>query len=130
MSIWESSLLPYKSPKHYLFERIQRQKLIFNTLPERKEKMFSQFTKSNDPLDLTCRPKIKNRDLPLRLQQPPLLQRLKKTTFKFLKLFIIIGIFLFVVIMAFGDGTRAKKALTWCLHEVSSLSVDGNSRHS
>lgn len=73
--------------------------------------MFSLFTKSNDAMDLTCLPKIRNRDLPLQLQQPPLLQRLKRTTLNFLKISVIFGIVLFVVIMSFGDGTRAKQAL-------------------
>ena len=73
--------------------------------------MFSLFTKSNNAMDLTCLPKIRNRDLPLQLQQPPLLQRLKRTTLSFLKISVIFGIVLFVVIMSFGDGTRAKQAL-------------------
>jgi len=56
-------------------------------------------------------PKVKNRDLPWQLQQPPLLQRLKRKIFNFLRIFFITGAFLFVVIMAFGDGTSAKRTL-------------------
>jgi hypothetical protein len=74
--------------------------------------MFSLFTKSKSAIDLeTCRPKVKNRDLPWQLQQPPLMERLKRKTFIFLKIFFITGTFLFVVIMSFGDGTSAKRAL-------------------
>ena len=62
-------------------------------------------------MDLTYPPKIRNRDLPLQLRQPPLLQRLKRKIISILRLFFIIGIFLFVVIMSFGDGTQAKRAL-------------------
>ena len=73
--------------------------------------MFSLFTKSNTAMDLTARPKLRNRDLPLQLQQPPLMQRLKRTTFNILKILFISGIFLYVVIMSFGDGTHTKRAL-------------------
>jgi hypothetical protein len=54
---------------------------------------------------------VRNRDLPLQLQQPPLWQRLKRTMFNILKILLISGIFLYVVIMSFGDGTHAKRAL-------------------
>jgi hypothetical protein len=73
--------------------------------------MFSLFTKTNTAIDLTCQTKIRNQDLPPQLQQPPLSQRLKRKTFDFLKIFFIFGIFLFIVIMSFGDGTSAKRAL-------------------
>ena len=73
--------------------------------------MFSLFTKSNTATDLTGQPKLRNRDLPVQLQQPPLLQRLKRTTFKFFRILFISGISLYVVIMSFGDGTHAKRAL-------------------
>ena len=62
-------------------------------------------------MDLTAHSKLRNRDLPLQLQQPPLLQRLKRTTFNILKILVISGIFLYVVIMSFGDGTHTKRAL-------------------
>ena len=62
-------------------------------------------------MDLTARPKLRNRDLPLQLQQPPLLQRLKRTMFNILKTLFISSIFLYVVIMSFGDGTHTKRAL-------------------
>ena len=62
-------------------------------------------------MDLTGQTKLRNRDLPLQLQQPPLWQRLKRTTFNMLKILFISGIFLYVVIMSFGDGTHAKRAL-------------------
>jgi hypothetical protein len=73
--------------------------------------MFSLFTKSNTAMDLTGRPKLRNRDLPLQLQQPPLLKSLKRTMFNILKILVISGIFLYVVIMSFGDGTHTKRAL-------------------
>ena len=84
---------------------------LFDKMPGWKEIMFSLFTKSNTVISLTSRPKIKNRDLPLQLQQPSLLQRLKRKTFIFFKIFFIIGTFLFIVIMSFGEGTHAKQAL-------------------
>jgi len=62
-------------------------------------------------MGLTAQPKLRNRDLPLQLQQPPLLQRLKRTTFNILKILFISAIFLYVVIMSFGDGTHTKRAL-------------------
>ena len=62
-------------------------------------------------MDLTGRPKLRNRDLPLQLQQPPLWQRLKQTTFNIFKILFISSIFLYVVIMSFGDGTHTKRAL-------------------
>lgn len=62
-------------------------------------------------MDFTGRPKLRNRDLPLQLQQPSLSQRFKRTTFNILKILFISGIFLYVVIMSFGDGTHAKQAL-------------------
>lgn len=55
--------------------------------------------------------RVKNRDLPWQLQQPPLWQRLKRKAFNFLRVFFITGTFLFVVIMSFGDGTSAKRSL-------------------
>ena len=62
-------------------------------------------------MDLTGQTKLRNRDLPLQLQQPSLLQRLKRTTFNVLKVLFISAIFFYVVIMSFGDGTHTKRAL-------------------
>jgi hypothetical protein len=74
--------------------------------------MFSLFTKSNSAINVeTPLPKIRNRDLPWQLRQPSLWERLKRKTFYFLKVFILSGVCLYVVIMSFGDGTRAKRTL-------------------
>jgi hypothetical protein len=73
--------------------------------------MFSLFTKLNTAMDLTGQSKLRNRDLPLQLQQPPLSQRLKRTTSNIVKILFISGIFFYVVIMSFGDGTHTKRAL-------------------